>query len=168
MPPSQLQSKFISTYGKLLQSPATIPPTEERFWDDVFCLTPDVAWLRDKMSGLGRAGLLGTHQHVITAIFAAAKSELCSSAEDAITPIDTLVNPEQPSPAENADGKSNASGRSNGNGTSVDVTSTLRRMNAARTLQVVAQAVLSVPGITGWEIMDVLAGGVGVSDAVFT
>jgi hypothetical protein len=41
-------------------------------------------------------------------------------------------------------------------------------MNATRTLQAVSQAVLNIPGITGWEIMDVLAGGVGVSDTVFT
>jgi hypothetical protein len=56
----------------------------------------------------------------------------------------------------------------NENGGHVDTTGELRRVNAARTLQAVSQAVLSVPGITGWEIMDVLAGGVGVSDVVFT
>lgn len=56
----------------------------------------------------------------------------------------------------------------NDNGTHDNATSQLRRANAARTLQAVAQAVLGVAGITGWEIMDVLAGGVGESDAVFT
>ncbi|KAG8754304.1 hypothetical protein FRC12_011235, partial [Ceratobasidium sp. 428] len=62
MPPPQLQSKLVSTYARLLQSPATVPPTEKRFWDDVFCLSPDPTWLRDKLGTLGRSGLLGTHQ----------------------------------------------------------------------------------------------------------
>ncbi|CAE6470466.1 unnamed protein product [Rhizoctonia solani] len=165
MPP-QLQSKFISTYAKLLQTPATVPPTEKRFWDDVFCLTPDVSWLRDKLSGLGRAGLLGTHQHVVTSIFAAAKDEFstCSgeATQDEMTPIDLPPNASlesKPAPE---------NGTHTSNGGNVDATSVIRRMNAARTLQAVAQAVLAIPGITGWEIMDVLAGGVGMSDAVFT
>lgn len=50
----------------------------------------------------------------------------------------------------------------------VEAITTLRRINAGRTLHIVSQTILSVPGITGWEIMDVLAGGVGVSDTVFT
>ncbi|KEP45809.1 putative MFS-1 domain protein [Rhizoctonia solani 123E] len=165
MPP-QLQSKFISTYGKLLQTPATVPPTEKRFWDDVFCLTPDVSWLRDKMRGLGRAGLLGTHQHVVTCIFAAAKDEFsaCSrDMQDEMTPIDLPPNHTslESGPAPEKETQASTAGNA-------DATSILRRMNAARTLQAVAQAVLGIPGITGWEIMDVLAGGVGVSDAVFT
>ncbi|CAE7224915.1 unnamed protein product [Rhizoctonia solani] len=165
MPP-QLQSKFISTYGKLLQTPATVPPTEKRFWDDVFCLTPDVSWLRDKMIGLGRAGLLGTHQHVVTSIFAAAKDEFSTPrgmAQDEITPID--LPPNNASPKSGPEPEKEIQVSTAGNG---DATSVLRRVNAARTLQAVAQAVLGIPGITGWEIMDVLAGGVGVSDAVFT
>ncbi|CAE6449404.1 unnamed protein product [Rhizoctonia solani] len=166
MPP-QLQSKFISIYGKLLQTPATVPPTEKRFWDDVFCLTPDVSWLRDKMNELGRAGLLGSHQHVITSIFAAAKDEFNTysrgMAQDEITPIDLPPNNAslESGPAPEKEVQVSIAGN-------VDATSLLRRMNAARTLQAVAQAVLAIPGITGWEIMDVLAGGVGVSDAVFT
>ncbi|KAL5639121.1 hypothetical protein ACGC1H_006594 [Rhizoctonia solani] len=165
MPP-QLQPKFISTYGKLLQTPATVPPTEKRFWDDVFCLTPDVSWLRDKMRGLGRAGLLGTHQHVVTCIFAAAKDEFsaCSrDVQDEMTPIDLPPNNAslESGPAPEKETQASTAGNA-------DATSVLRRMNAARTLQAVAQAVLGIPGITGWEIMDVLAGGVGVSDAVFT
>ncbi|KAH7334502.1 hypothetical protein B0J17DRAFT_673643 [Rhizoctonia solani] len=166
MPP-QLQSKFISTYGKLLQTPATVPPTEKRFWDDVFCLTPDVSWLRDKMNGLGRGGLLGTHQHVVTCIFAAAKDEFIAypqeTAQDEMTPVDLPPNATSPEPKPVPEKDIQVS-----NGGSVDTTSVLRRTNAARTLQAVAQAVLAIPGITGWEIMDVLAGGVGMSDAVFT
>ncbi|CEL53768.1 hypothetical protein RSOLAG1IB_06549 [Rhizoctonia solani AG-1 IB] len=167
MPP-KLQSKFISTYAKLLQTPATVPPTAKRFWDDVFCLNPDLSWLRDKMSGLGRAGLLGTHQHVITTIFAAAKDEFCASmanVQDEITPVELSPNATALDTTTDSESKTYANGSGNNGG---DATSVLRRTNAARTLQAVAQAVLSISGITGWEIMDVLAGGVGVSDAVFT
>ncbi|CUA69263.1 UPF0588 membrane protein [Rhizoctonia solani] len=118
----QLQSKFVSTYGKLLQ-------------------------------------------HVVTSIFAAAKDEfiICSgeTAQDEITPIDLPPNNDSTEPAPEKEILVSATG-------SVDATNVLRRMNAARTLQAVAQAVLAIPGITGWEIMDALAGGVGVSDAVFT
>ncbi|KAJ1301485.1 hypothetical protein OPQ81_008742 [Rhizoctonia solani] len=156
MPP-QLQSKFISTYSKLLQTPATVPPTEKRFWDDVFCLTPDESWLRDKMSGLGRAGLLGTHQHVVTSIFTAAKDEFITSlglTQDEMTPIDLPPNTTALEPRPAPEKKTHAS-----NGGSIDATGILRRRNAAKTLQAVAQATLSIPGITGWEIMDVLAGG---------
>ncbi|QRW12285.1 hypothetical protein RhiLY_11284 [Ceratobasidium sp. AG-Ba] len=156
MAPAQLQSKFISTYSRLLQSPATVPPTEKRFWDDVFCLSPDISWLRDKIAGLGRPGILGTHQHVVTAIFAAARAEFCESLHEQAEPV---IKEEEPV---------NGTQSPNGNGTHVDTTHALRRTNAARTLQAVAQAVLGVSGITGWEIMDVLAGGVGVSDEVFT
>ncbi|QRV97724.1 hypothetical protein RhiJN_25743 [Ceratobasidium sp. AG-Ba] len=156
MAPTQLQSKFISTYSRLLQSPATVPPTEKRFWDDVFCLSPDISWLRDKIAGLGRPGILGTHQHVVTAIFAAARAEFCERPY------------EQTEPAIKEEEPVNGTQSPNGNGTHVDTTHELRRTNAARTLQAVAQAVLGVSGITGWEIMDVLAGGVGVSDGVFT
>ncbi|KAG8708439.1 hypothetical protein FRC08_018888 [Ceratobasidium sp. 394] len=159
MPP-QLQSKFVSTYARLLQTPATVPPTDKRFWDDVFCLSPDSAWLRDKLTGLGRPGLLGTHQHVVTAIFSAARVEFCADSENKIessTPGKAPV--KDPQSLEKA---------KNRNGNHHNATSELRRVNAARTLQAVAQAVLDIPGVTGWEIMDVLAGGVGVSDEVFT
>ncbi|KAG8764607.1 hypothetical protein FRC12_008002 [Ceratobasidium sp. 428] len=159
MPPPQLQSKLVSTYARLLQSPATVPPTEKRFWDDVFCLSPDLTWLRDKLGTLGRSGLLGTHQHVVTAIFAAARTEFCGEpTTDAGAGILEKEPTSPQSPVKSI----------NGNGSHLDATSELRRVNAARTLQAVAQAVLSIPGITGWEILDVLAGGVGVSDAVFT
>ncbi|KAF8711829.1 O-Glycosyl hydrolase family 30, partial [Rhizoctonia solani] len=163
------KSKFISTYAKLLQTPATVPPTEKRFWDDVFCLSPDISWLRDKMSGLGRAGLLGTHQHVITAIFAAAKDEFNTprtTAKDEITPVELSPNNTTLQTTMSDQDKAHVANSNGGDGQ--DATSVLRRMNATRTLQAVAQAVLAIPGITGWEIMDVMAGGVGVSDAVFT
>ncbi|KAF8756041.1 O-Glycosyl hydrolase family 30 [Rhizoctonia solani] len=163
------KSKFISTYAKLLQTPATVPPTEKRFWDDVFCLSPDISWLRDKMSGLGRAGLLGTHQHVITAIFAAAKDEFNAprtTAKDEITPVELSPNNTTLQTTMSDQDKAHVANSNGGDGQ--DATSVLRRMNATRTLQAVAQAVLAIPGITGWEIMDVMAGGVGVSDAVFT
>ncbi|ELU38665.1 MFS_1 domain-containing protein [Rhizoctonia solani AG-1 IA] len=165
MPP-KFQSKFISTYAKLLQTPATVPPTEKRFWDDVFCLSPDISWLRDKMSGLGRAGLLGTHQ---VTIFAAAKDEFNAprtTAKDEITPVELSPNNTTLQTTMSDQDKAHVANSNGGDGQ--DATSVLRRMNATRTLQAVAQAVLAIPGITGWEIMDVMAGGVGVSDAVFT
>jgi hypothetical protein len=88
-----------------------------------------------------------------------------ANVQDEITPVELSPNATALDTTTDSESKTYANGSGNNGG---DATSVLRRTNAARTLQAVAQAVLSISGITGWEIMDVLAGGVGVSDAVFT
>ncbi|KAJ7110039.1 hypothetical protein C8R44DRAFT_678676 [Mycena epipterygia] len=119
---SVLQSKVVSQYTKLLQSPIEDPV----FYADLLALAVDREFLEAELKNLPTEAFLGPLKPSLNALFRACLHHASSAARN------------------------------------TDV-----KKHALETLSILARCIFAKTP-TGWEVMEIMAGGVNQSDAIFT